>query len=103
MKNKGFTIIELMVVIAISAILLAIALPAFQSMEHMEQETQASEQFTTGDCVFHRLDKSGDTEGVVLKTQHGTVSVRFGMTENSKSYDPIELRHCSGQGTIRVN
>lgn len=41
MKNKGFTLIELMIVVAITAILISLSLPAYQSYIARSQASEA--------------------------------------------------------------
>ncbi|MEJ5208817.1 pilin [Denitratimonas sp. CY0512] len=52
MKNQGFTLIELMIVVAIIAILVAIALPAYQNYTIKAQLTSALAEIAAGKTMF---------------------------------------------------
>lgn len=53
--NRGFTLIELMIVVAIIAILAAIAIPAYQNYVARAQVTAALADLTAGKSAFESL------------------------------------------------
>ncbi|MDR6675226.1 pilin [Xanthomonas sp. 1678] len=60
-KQQGFTLIELMIVVAIIAILAAIALPAYQNYVRKSQVTAALSDITPGKTQFEVLTNEGKT------------------------------------------
>ncbi|MEB1528290.1 pilin [Xanthomonas sp. WHRI 7945] len=58
-KQQGFTLIELMIVVAIIAILAAIALPAYQNYVRKSQVTAALSDITPGKTQFEVLTNEG--------------------------------------------
>ena len=65
-KQQGFTLIELMIVVAIIAILAAIALPAYQNYVAKSQVTAGLADIRGGVTAFE--------EGIQSGTQTGTVT-----------------------------
>jgi len=60
-KQQGFTLIELMIVVAIIAILAAIALPAYQNYVRKSQVTAGLADITPGKTQFEVLTNEGST------------------------------------------
>jgi len=65
-KQQGFTLIELMIVVAIIAILAAIALPAYQNYVAKSQVTAGLADIRGGITAFEESIQSGKTGAVVL-------------------------------------
>ncbi|PJL59804.1 pilin [Stenotrophomonas maltophilia] len=72
MKNqKGFTLIELMIVVAIIAILAAIALPMYQDYVAKSQVTAALAEVTPGKTQFEIFVNEGKADADFTATKLG--------------------------------
>ena len=63
MRDRGFTLIELMIVIAIIAIIAAIAIPNLREAQRNANETAAvttMRQFLSAQGIYHRTDYDQD-------------------------------------------
>jgi prepilin-type N-terminal cleavage/methylation domain len=74
-KQQGFTLIELMIVVAIIAILAAIALPAYQNYVRKSQVTAALSDITPGKTQFEVKINEGSgfgNDGSAVGLQNST-------------------------------
>ncbi|UYB53340.1 pilin [Xanthomonas sp. AM6] len=84
-KQQGFTLIELMIVVAIIAILAAIALPMYQDYVAKSQATAGLAEITPGKTQFEVLKNEGSTfsqpDAIGLSTN--TARCTIAITANS--------------------
>ncbi|HEX7816094.1 pilin [Dyella sp.] len=83
--SAGFTLIELMIVVAIIAVLAAIAIPQYQTYVARSQAVAALDEITPGRTAYETLVNQGTTDGgtysnvdnlgLIAETDRCTISV----------------------------
>ena len=76
-KNKGFTLIELMIVIAIMSILLALALPAFQDYTIRAKVTESLSVMGAAKLAVEETCQSDLTANIITSTGYSFSSSEY--------------------------
>jgi len=97
--QKGFTLIELMIVVAIIGILAAIAIPAYQDYT---QRAQVSEAFTLISGAKSALAEFAQTNGAYPTTAQLTSDLNLGGTIAGK-YSSYVVGNANGEITVTMN
>lgn len=113
----GFTVVELMVTIAVAAILLALAMPSYQDFIQKRQITSASEQITSfiaearseairrnlpGTVSFNRVGATNWCVGFVLGTAACDCTVTVNTQPNACIVDTAEDDTGAGAAVLEV-
>ena len=67
-RSAGFTLIELMIVVAIIAILVAIALPLYSDYVARSQAVAALDEITSGRTAYEERTNNGDSDATLFTT-----------------------------------
>jgi type IV pilus assembly protein PilE len=105
---RGFTLIELMVALAIVAILSAAALPAYQGVVHRSQRSDArlallwvqyqqERHYATNNAYADALSELNGPGGVAGRSAGGDYDLAVALTNGGQGYVATALAHANGR------
>jgi len=102
-KNQGFTLIELMIVVAIIAILAAIAIPAFQNYTARSQAAAGLSDIRGGVTAFEEFVNRGVTINDLDDIGLQSTTTRCAITLTAADADGVGSIECELSGNPRID